>query len=104
MDGSVHFMASSPREKLASKLGAAVVAKASALLTSVSRTSFSPPELQSIRRAWSEMGHSSWQGQLRAAPTQDFGTALRVARDEAQDTVLWPTPQKEQEELSLIHI
>ena len=87
MDGSVQFMASSPRVKFTSKLGAAVVAKASALLTSVRITSFSPPELQSIRPAWSEMGHSSWQGQLRAAPTPDLVTALRVAHDEAQDTV-----------------
>ena len=45
------------------------------------------------------MGPSSWQGQLRAAPNSDLVTALRVAHDEAQDAVLRPTPQEEQEEL-----
>ena len=70
------------------KIGAAVVAKASALRTFVRRASFSPPELQSIRRAWFEMGHSSWQGQLRAAPTADLVTALRVAEDEAHDSLM----------------
>ena len=45
------------------------------------------------------MGPSSWQGQLRAAPTPDSVTVLRVAHNEAQDTVLWLTPQEEQEEL-----
>ena len=99
LDGSVHFMASSPRVKFASKLGTAVVAKASALLSSVRRTSFSPSKLQSIKRSWSKMGPSSWQGQLRAAPTPDSVTVLRVAHNEAQDTVLWLTPQEEQEEL-----
>ena len=98
LDGIVQFMASSPRVKLASKLGAAVVAKAPVLLTSVRRTLFSR-KLQSIRRAWSGMGPCSWQGQLRAGPAPDLVTALRVAHDEAQDTVLWPTPQEEQEEL-----
>ena len=84
LDGSVQFMASSPRVKFASMLGAAVVARASALLTSVRSTSLSPPKLQSIRRAWSGMGPSSWQGQLTAAPTLDLVTALRLAHDEAQ--------------------
>ena len=58
-----------------------------------------PPELLSLRQAWSKMGHSSWQGQLRAAPTLDLVTALRLAHDEAQAPVLWPTQQKTQEEL-----
>ena len=46
LDGSVQFMTSSPRVEFAPRLGAAVVAKASALLTSVRRTSFTPPNLQ----------------------------------------------------------
>ena len=55
------------------------------------------PELLSVRQAWSKMDHSSWQGQQRAAPTLDLVTALRMAHDEAQASVLWPTPQEEQE-------
>ena len=75
------------------------MAKASALLKSVRRTSMHPPELLSVRQAWSEMDHSSWQGQLRAAPTLELVTALWLAHDDAQGAVLWPTPQEEQEEL-----
>ena len=92
-------MASSARVEFSAKLGAAVVGKASALLTSVRRTSLHPPEVLSVRQVWSTMDNSSWQGQLRAAPSLDLVTALRMAHDEAQDTGLWPTPQ-----LSLIHI
>ena len=44
-----------------------MVSKASAVLTSVRITSFNPPELLSVRRAWFETDHSSWQGQMRAA-------------------------------------
>ena len=31
-----------------------------------------PPEHLSVRQAWSKMSLSSWQGQLRAAPTLDL--------------------------------
>ena len=83
-------MASSARVEFSAKLRTAVVAKASALLTSVRRTWMHPPELLSLRQAWSKMDHSSWQDQLRAAPTLDLVTALRLAQ--AQAPMLWPTP------------
>ena len=54
------------------KLRTAVVDGASALRTSVRRTSMHPPELLSVRQAWSKIGHSLWQRQLRAAPTLDL--------------------------------
>ena len=68
------------------------MAKASALLTSVRRTWMHPPELLSVRQAWSKMDHSSYQDQLRAAPTVDGVTALSMAHDEAQDPMSRPTP------------
>ena len=37
------------------------------------------------------MDHSSWQGQVRASLTLDLVTALRLAHDEAQTPVLWPS-------------
>ena len=55
------------------------MAKASVLRTSVRRTSRHPPELLSVRQAWSKMGHSSWQGRLRAAPTLDLVTTPTAA-------------------------
>ena len=51
LDGSVSFMASLARVEYSAKLPTAVVAKASALLTSVWRTSMHPPELLSVRQA-----------------------------------------------------
>ena len=71
------------------------MAKASALLTPVRRTSMHPQELLSVRQAWSKMDHSSSQGHLSAGPTLDLVTALRLAHDEAQAPVLWPTPQED---------
>ena len=59
LDGSVTFMAASARVEFSAKLRAAVVAKASTLLTSVRRTPLHPPELLSVRQAWSKMDHSS---------------------------------------------
>ena len=53
LDGSVQFMASSPRKEFSTELGSAVIAKASNLLPSVMKTSLPPPELLSARRAWS---------------------------------------------------
>ena len=79
MDGRVSFMASSARVEFSAKLRTAVVAKASALLKSVRRTSMHPPELLSVRQAWSKMDLSSWQGQLTAVPTLGLVTALRLA-------------------------
>ena len=38
------------------------------------------------------MDHSSWHGQLRAAPTLDLVTALRLAHDDGQAPMLRPTP------------
>ena len=92
LDGSVSFMASLARVEFSAKLRTAVVTKASVLLTAVRRTSMYPLELLSVRQAWSIMDHSSWQGQLRAAPTLELVTALRLAHDDAQGPVLWPTP------------
>ena len=99
LDGNVSFMASSVRVEFSAKLRTAVVAKASALLTLVRRTWRHPPELLSVRQAWSKMDHSSWQDQLRAAPTLDLVTALRLAHDEAQAPHVAANP-----DLSLIHI
>ena len=82
-DDSVTFMASSARVKFSTKLVAAVVAKVSALLTSARRTSLHPPKLLPVRQAWSRIDNSSWQCQLRAAPTLDLVAALRLAHDEA---------------------
>ena len=92
LDGSVSYMASSARVEFSAEQRTAVVAKASALLTSVRRTSFYSPEPLSVRQAWSNMDHSSWLSQQKAAPTLDLVTALRMAHDEAQAPVLWPTP------------
>ena len=55
------------------------MAKASALRTSVRRTSVHPPELLSVQQAWSKMGQISWQGQMRAAPTLDLVTTPTAA-------------------------
>ena len=38
-----------------------------------------PPELLSVRQAWSKIGHSVWHGQLRAAPTLDLVTTPTAA-------------------------
>ena len=38
-----------------------------------------PLELLSVRQAWPKMGHSLWQGQLRAAPTLDLVTTPTAA-------------------------
>ena len=38
-----------------------------------------PPELLSVRQAWSKMGHSLWQGQLRTAPILDLVTTPTAA-------------------------
>ena len=92
MDSSVSFMASAGRHEFTTEMRTAVVRKASALLTSVRRSSFQSPELLSVRQAWSNMDHSPWQGQQRAAPTLDLVTALRMAHDEGQAPVLWQTP------------
>ena len=54
LDGSVTSMASPGRLVFSAKLTAAVVAKASALMTSVWRTSLHPPELLSHRQAWTK--------------------------------------------------
>ena len=83
LNGSVTFMASSACVEFFTKLRAAVVGKASDVLTSVKRTSLHTPELLSVRQAWSTMTNSSWQGQLRAAPTLDLVAALRMAHVEA---------------------
>ena len=84
-----------PHMEFLVKLRAAVVANASALLTSVRKASLHAPELLSVRQAWSKVDHSSWQGQLRAAPTFDLVTALSLAHDKAKAPMLWPTPQEE---------
>ena len=55
-------MASSPREEFSSELADLVVAKASALLASVRKTSLHPTGLLSVERAWSEIDHSTYQG------------------------------------------
>ena len=99
LDDSVSFMAASARVEFSATLPTAVVAKAPARLTSVRRTSMHPPELLSVRQAWSKMDHSSWQGQPWAAPTLNLMTALRMVHDKAQAPVLCPTPQEEQEGL-----
>ena len=88
LDGSVQFMASSPRVEFSTELGAEVPAKASALLVSVRMTSLHPAELHSVRKAWSAVDHSSWKGQLKAAPTLPLVKALRMAHDGCHDTVL----------------
>ena len=59
LDDSVSFMASSTRVEFSAELRTTVVAKASALLTSVRRTSSHPPGLLSVRQAWSNMDNSS---------------------------------------------
>ena len=59
MDGSVSFMASTERHEFITELRTAVVQKASALLTSVRRSSLQSPELLPVRQAWSDMDHSS---------------------------------------------
>ena len=86
-------MTSSPREEFSAEVGASVVAKASALLASIRKTSLHP-----VERAWCEMDHSTYQGQKRTAPTLVLVKALTLAHDDARDTVLWPTPEEEQEE------
>ena len=84
-------MASSPRVEFIPKLGVAVVALASPLLTSVERRF----PRQSLCR--DDVRGSKWtsscQGQMRAAPTLDLVAALRLAHDEAEGTVLSPTPE-----------
>ena len=72
-----------PHMEFLVKLRAAVVANASALLTSVRKASLHAPELLSVRQEWSIMDNSFWQGQLRAAPALDLVTALRLGGGEA---------------------
>ena len=59
MDSSVSFMASAGRHEFTTEMRTAVVRKASALLTSVRRSSLQSPELLPVRQAWSDMDHSS---------------------------------------------
>ena len=92
-------MASAGRHEFTTELRTAVVQQASALLTSVRRSSFQSPELLSVRLAWSDMDHSSWRGQQKAGPTLSRVTALRRAHDATETPVLWPTPQTALEEL-----
>ena len=80
-------------------LRTAVVAKASALLTSVRCLSFHSPELLSVWQAWSDMDHSSWRGQQKAGPTLTLVATLRRAHDDTEAPVLWPTEQEAREEL-----
>ena len=94
MDSSVSFMASAGRHEFTTEMRTAVVRKASALLTSVRRSSFQSPELLSVRQAWSDMDHSSWRGQQEAGPTLALVTALRRTHDATETLVLWPTPQE----------
>ena len=44
------------------------------------------------------MNHSTWQGQMRAARTLALVEALRMAHDDARDTISWPTLKEEQQE------
>ena len=92
-------MASEKRHEFAADLHTEVIETASALLTSVRRSSFQSPELLSVRQAWSNMDHSSWRGQQKAGPTLALVAALRRAHDETEAPVLWPTPQEALEEL-----
>ena len=87
-DGSVAFMASQLRHEFRTDLGPAVMESAAQLLTSIRQTSFESPELLSVRQAWSAIDHSSWRGQLKAAPTLALVTALRRAHDAAEVPVL----------------
>ena len=88
LDGSVSYMASTAHVEFSAELRTVVVGKASALLTSVRRTSFHSPELLSVRQAWSDMDHGSWLGQQEAAPTLALVAALRRAHDEVEAPVL----------------
>ena len=95
---SVVCKASSPREEFSSEAVDSVVAKASALLAAVRKTSLHPTELLPVEKDGSEMDHITYQGQNRAALTLALVKALRMASDEARDPVLWQTPEEEQEE------
>ena len=75
-----------------SRLVASVVETAFTFLASVRKVSMHGADDLSVERAWSAMDNSSYQGQERAAPTLALVNALRLAHDEIEDPVLWPTP------------
>ena len=98
LDGSVSYMASKKRHEFGTDLRTEVFETASVLLTSVRLSSFQTPELLSVRRAWSDLEHSSWSGQKKAGLTLALVTALRRDHDATEAPVLWPTPQEALEE------
>ena len=85
-------MASSARVEFSAKLRTAVVAKASALLTSVRRTSMHPPELLSVRQAWSKIDHSSCAGSAEGSTNPRSGHSPEVGPRRGPGPMLRPTP------------
>ena len=71
----------------------AVVAAATALLTSERRSSFKAEDL-SVGAVWTRRDNTSVFGQMRRAPILALVKALRLAHDDAPDPVLWPTAKK----------
>ena len=93
MSDSIQYTATTPRVEISAHLTEAVVATATALLTSERRSSFKAEGL-SVGAVWARRDNSSAFGQMRRAPTLALVKALRLAHDDAPDPVLWPTPKE----------
>ena len=86
-------MATTPRVEFLAHLAGAVVAAATAFLTSERRSLFKAEDL-SVGAVWARRDNSSAFAQVRRAPTHALVKALRLAHDDAPDPVLWPTPKE----------
>ena len=93
MSSSVQYMATTSRVNFSAHLAEALIAAATALLTSERRSSFKAEDLW-VGVVWARRDNSSAFGQMRRAPTLALVNALRLAHDDAPDPVLWPTPKE----------
>ena len=93
MSGSVEYMAIPLRVEFWTHLAEAVVAAATAFLTSERRSSFKAEDL-SVGAVWARRGNTSAFGQMRRAPTLALVKASRLTHDDISDPVLWPTPKE----------
>ena len=101
LDGSVTFMACSARVEFSSTPTAAVVAKASALITSVKRTSLHPPELLSYRQAWSK--YTFYTTYVPGTRFEKFGVLAPPCVDSRNTCHRTPLPSRCPRSKPLVH-
>ena len=82
MEGSVEFMASTPRPELSAELAQAVVTTAAALLSSEVLSPMRAEDI-SVVATWARRDNVSFSGHMKRASTLDLVKALRLCA--------WPT-------------